>query len=101
MPNLDTICTTIVNPDNAGSTSTASIKQKKNRNHPRCAHQLCKIRLSMVDLDIECKCGLTFCGRHRLPEDHNCSYDHKGEAQAITAKMLNASACPTEKVIQV
>ncbi len=32
-------------------------------------------------LGILCKCGYTFCNKHRLPEDHECTYDHKGQAK--------------------
>mgnify|MGYP000122522123 FL=1 len=27
-------------------------------------------------MGIECKCGLVFCTMHRLPEDHECTFDH-------------------------
>ena len=26
-----------------------------------------------------CKCGFSFCKKHRLPENHSCSYDFKEE----------------------
>lgn len=29
----------------------------------------------------ECKCGLGLCARHRLPEDHECTFDHKAEGR--------------------
>jgi predicted nucleic acid binding AN1-type Zn finger protein len=28
-------------------------------------------------LGIECKCGYVYCGGHRLPEKHECDFDHK------------------------
>jgi predicted nucleic acid binding AN1-type Zn finger protein len=28
-------------------------------------------------LGIECKCGFVYCNGHRLPENHNCEFDHK------------------------
>lgn len=28
-------------------------------------------------LGIECKCGFVYCNGHRLPENHECDYDHK------------------------
>ena len=32
-------------------------------------------------LGIECKCGMTFCRVHRLPEEHACSYDFAEEGR--------------------
>jgi AN1-like Zinc finger len=28
-------------------------------------------------LSVKCKCSQYFCVRHRLPEEHNCTFDHK------------------------
>lgn len=28
-------------------------------------------------LGIECKCGYVYCNAHRMPEIHNCGFDHK------------------------
>lgn len=33
-----------------------------------------------------CKCGSTFCGVHRYPEKHECTYDFKGEAREAISK---------------
>ena len=38
----------------------------------RCA----KCRKKIV-IPFECKCGKKFCTRHRFPEDHDCTFDHK------------------------
>ena len=38
----------------------------------------CKAKISLVELTIGgCKCGNTFCSKHRMPEMHTCSYNHK------------------------
>jgi predicted nucleic acid binding AN1-type Zn finger protein len=34
----------------------------------------CKKRSSCT---VDCKCGHRYCLVHRLPEDHNCDFDHK------------------------
>ncbi|CAJ1428933.1 unnamed protein product, partial [Effrenium voratum] len=34
----------------------------------------------------ECRCGYTFCGKHRHAEDHDCDFDHKGKGREILAK---------------
>ncbi|TKY55401.1 Zinc finger A20 and AN1 domain-containing stress-associated protein 7 [Spatholobus suberectus] len=33
-----------------------------------------------------CKCGTTFCGTHRYPEKHQCSYDFKAAGREAIAK---------------
>ena len=32
-------------------------------------------------LGIECKCTFVFCNGHRLPEDHECEFNHKEKGQ--------------------
>jgi len=41
----------------------------------RCAHQDCKRRIGFTD--IECRCGKIYCGKHRYPDEHKCSFDFK------------------------
>ncbi|KAL5541031.1 hypothetical protein UlMin_042604 [Ulmus minor] len=33
-----------------------------------------------------CKCGSTFCGTHRYPEKHDCTFDFKGFGRDVIAK---------------
>ena len=33
--------------------------------------------------DITCKCCKRFCSAHRMPEDHDCSYDYKSAGKKI------------------
>ncbi|ESW27605.1 hypothetical protein PHAVU_003G216400 [Phaseolus vulgaris] len=33
-----------------------------------------------------CKCGITFCGVHRYPEKHQCTYDFKSAGREEIAK---------------
>ena len=51
--------------------------KKTKKKVPRCKCKLqdgkrCKKKLSAVDLCIVCKCGKSFCPKHRTPESHNC-----------------------------
>ena len=39
----------------------------------RCG--FCRKRLPPINF--KCKCSNFFCSQHRLPEEHNCTYDHK------------------------
>jgi hypothetical protein len=48
-------------------------------------------------LGYSCKCGYTYCGKHRYSDMHNCTYDYKTEAKekiskanpAVVAEKLN------------
>lgn len=52
-------------------------KPKKKKN--RCSSPDCKKKLGLMPFS--CKCGLSFCMKHRLPDSHSCTYDFKSEAQ--------------------
>ena len=41
-----------------------------------------KVRLT----GFKCRCGSTFCGEHRYPEKHECSFDFKGAGRDAIAK---------------
>jgi hypothetical protein len=50
--------------------------KKTKKKVPKCKCKIdgkrCKKKLSSVDLCIVCKCGKSFCPKHRSPESHNC-----------------------------
>ncbi len=37
---------------------------------------------------LQCKCGLVFCGLHRYPDEHDCTFDFKGHDRKKLAKEL-------------
>lgn len=45
-------------------------------------------------LGIICKCGLKFCMEHRMPEEHNCTFDFKTYYQKKILESLTTSVCP-------
>lgn len=50
---------------------------------PKCSHETCKKMLSMTEqLTCKCKCGNTYCVKHRLAETHHCNYNFKNEIDA-------------------
>jgi hypothetical protein len=49
---------------------TKKIKKKK----PRCS--FCSIKIKTFS-NIKCRCGKSFCKKHFLPENHECTYDFK------------------------
>lgn len=44
----------------------------------------CKKKVGLVGFN--CKCGTTFCGSHRYPEEHKCTYDYKVAGKEAIAK---------------
>ena len=50
--------------------------KKTKKKVPKCNCKIegkrCKKKLTAVDLCIVCKCGKSFCPKHRSPESHNC-----------------------------
>lgn len=54
----------------------------------RCNHDECNTKLGM--LGFECQCGYKYCSKHRLPEDHMCSFNHKETSRNhLASKLLN------------
>lgn len=48
----------------------------------RCA--TCRRRLGLTGF--KCRCGVTFCGSHRYPEQHGCSFDYVAVGREAIAK---------------
>ncbi|XP_031551044.1 AN1-type zinc finger protein 3 homolog [Actinia tenebrosa] len=46
------------------------------KNKKRCWKCKAKLELAQRELGL-CKCGYVFCQLHRLPEQHECEFDHK------------------------
>ncbi|XP_022745954.1 zinc finger A20 and AN1 domain-containing stress-associated protein 6-like [Durio zibethinus] len=50
-----------------------SFEQQPQRQPNRC--MVCRKRIGLTGF--RCKCGITFCGSHRYPENHGCTFDFK------------------------
>ncbi|CAG7874451.1 zinc finger A20 and AN1 domain-containing stress-associated protein 4 [Brassica rapa] len=60
-----------------------STEQKQPPQRPnRCT--VCRKRVGLTGF--MCRCGTTFCGTHRYPEVHGCSYDFKSAGREEIAK---------------
>ncbi len=35
-----------------------------------------------------CKCARVYCVAHRMPEDHECDFDHKGAGRAVLSSSM-------------
>ncbi|XWS28584.1 hypothetical protein CRYUN_Cryun25bG0082800 [Craigia yunnanensis] len=44
----------------------------------------CKKRVGLTGF--KCRCGMVFCGTHRYPEQHGCTFDFKGMGKEQIAK---------------
>ncbi|XP_067117005.1 AN1-type zinc finger protein 3 isoform X2 [Osmerus mordax] len=62
------------------SSSSSSPRGAKQRSRRRC-HR-CQTRLELVQQELgSCRCGYVFCMLHRLPEQHDCLFDHLGRGR--------------------
>ncbi|KAM8846242.1 AN1-type zinc finger protein 3 homolog [Synchiropus picturatus] len=60
----------------------------KQKNRRRCFR--CQTKLELVQQELgSCRCGYVFCLLHRLPEQHDCLFDHLGRGrQEAVMKMV-------------
>lgn len=64
-----------------------------------CHHEGCKKKLKPVDILLtKCKCEKYFCIKHRLPEMHHCSYNHKNFDKEAEIKQLR---CVSDKIERI
>ena len=57
----------------------------------RCSFCDCKKKISLLN-QFKCRCGLIFCSKHKLPENHNCTFDYKNlklKMEKVVAPKLN------------
>ena len=52
----------------------------------RCECEGCNIKLMLTDMP--CKCTKRFCSRHRVAEDHKCSFDYKAAGKVLLTSNL-------------
>ncbi|KAE8688724.1 Zinc finger A20 and AN1 domain-containing stress-associated protein 6 [Hibiscus syriacus] len=59
----------------SAATKQAAVVEEEVQARPnRCLS--CKKRVGLTGF--KCKCGMVFCGIHRYPEQHACTFDFKG-----------------------
>ncbi|KAM3288259.1 zinc finger A20 and AN1 domain-containing stress-associated protein 4 isoform X1 [Capsicum chacoense] len=61
---------------------TAVVDQSTHVQLNRCS--VCRKKVGLVGF--KCRCGTTFCGTHRYPEIHGCSFDFKSMGREAIAK---------------
>ncbi|KAK5852607.1 hypothetical protein PBY51_006459 [Eleginops maclovinus] len=63
--------------EESGEEARGTPKQKNRR---RCYR--CQTKLELVQQELgSCRCGYVFCMLHRLPEQHDCLFDHLGRGR--------------------
>lgn len=77
-----------------GSSSSSTVEQQPpvavvaggEQAEPKMANRCFACRKKVGLLGFKCSCGSTFCGEHRYPEKHECSFDYKGTGRDAIAK---------------
>ncbi|PKA66833.1 Zinc finger A20 and AN1 domain-containing stress-associated protein 1 [Apostasia shenzhenica] len=73
--------------EQASSAKIAVEKSLSSPSHPAVAPGRCTQCRKKVGLTgFRCRCGLTFCGTHRYPEQHGCSFDFKTAGREAIAR---------------
>jgi AN1-type zinc finger protein 5/6 len=63
-----------------------SISNTKKIKKPRC--QVCNKKVGLLGFTCACSDKLYFCSSHRLPENHNCKFDHAGHGKILLSNKL-------------
>ena len=63
----------------------------------RCNLSTCKTKLGLIPF--ECRCSLIFCNEHRIPENHQCTFDHKSFGKSLIEKNNQKVIC--EKIQKI
>ena len=72
--------------------SPKPLKKKRNR----CNHTSCRKKLKLSN--ISCRCKHRFCAHHRLPEQHDCSYNFKNESPEAFMKRVGLGGGEVSKI---
>lgn len=51
-------------------------------------------------LSFECRCNYSFCSKHRFPETHKCTFDHRGYDRKILKENINID-CNFKKIERI
>lgn len=60
---------------------------------------ICNKRIGILGFD--CKCGYKFCGLHRYPEEHECSYNYKQREREQLTEKLSSYAVEQTKINRI
>jgi len=71
----------------------------KKKKKERCGYGPCNKKLKFLDCSLKCSCDMSFCTIHRLPENHECTYDFKSRGKKILENKLPKVS--SEKVVKI
>ncbi|CAN1186140.1 Zinc finger A20 and AN1 domain-containing stress-associated protein 1 [Linum perenne] len=72
----------VTGSSSAAAATVAAVAVETVKAANRCLS--CNKRVGLTGF--KCKCGSTFCGSHRYPENHDCDYDFKKAGRNAIAK---------------
>jgi len=85
---------TAIQEDNTNENTNEELRSKKRQK--RCKKTGCRKKLQLTDYP--CKCGYIFCPLHRLPEQHDCSFNFKKERNDESEKTIGEMKCVSDKI---
>jgi len=74
-------------------------EKKEKKKKKRCNHPECKKKLTLTDM--ACRCRKCFCAKHRLPEQHNCTFDFKSEKDEDFIKRVGLGGGQPCKIVVI
>ena len=64
----------------------------------RCKAENCRCKISLTQqITNQCKCGLLFCNKHKMPEQHKCTYNWCVKSETF----VNENKCVAKKVTDI
>ncbi|KAL7252701.1 hypothetical protein ACSBR1_007295 [Camellia fascicularis] len=79
---LPEICEVLSSPSKVEAAAVVKAAVPAAAQANRCA--TCRKRVGFTGF--KCRCGTTFCGSHRYPEEHGCTFDFKALGKEEIAK---------------
>ena len=73
-------------------------KEKREKKH-RCF--LCNIKIPVAMRGYPCQCQHEFCLLHRLPENHQCSFNCREEYLKTCQSKISKMKCVSEKIERI
>lgn len=84
--------------ENSANLRKDTVIKEINTKRPKCMYTNSKKHKKCVML-YECLCGKKFCILHRLPHNHECTFNHKERSREILEK--NNPQVIAEKIISI
>lgn len=75
-------------PTSPGATSPGSGPVVSEKKKKCCPFGDCRIRMKPADTLLVCRCGVSFCPTHRLPEQHACGFNFRTAATQLLSTQL-------------